>query len=152
MDCIPSMFPRITLIVDQPSIPPCRIGTEHEKLGYATVSRRRLSHDQIEQLLRGLQARLGWAPIEEGGRWIGLEGEGQSITLEPGGQFELSGAPLADCHQMREEVDAHLTAVRRRPCSAHSGTHWVLPTLSSACMPSQALRRAAQPTHCWPCA
>jgi glutamate--cysteine ligase len=52
--------------------------------------------------------RFGWNPIIEGGKIIGCEKDRQSVTLEPGGQFELSGAPLSNLHQTCDEVNSHL--------------------------------------------
>src|SRR5262249_7325772 len=70
-----------------------RIGTEHEKFVFDLKTLRTVSYDQpngIRALLTGLQ-RFGWEPVEEHGNVIALSMEGCSITLEPGGQFELSG-------------------------------------------------------------
>ena len=91
-----------------------RIGTEHEKIGYRTDDLTPVPYDGergIRALLEGLQ-RFGWAPVLEAGRPIALARENQSITLEPGGQLELSGAPLATVHQTCEEVNSHLDQVR----------------------------------------
>lgn len=90
-----------------------RIGTEHEKLGYTVGTTERLTYDQIRQLLRNIQERFGWKPIMEGDYIIGLtQADGQSITLEPGGQFELSGATLDTLHKTCAEVNNHLYQVR----------------------------------------
>ncbi|KAG2435053.1 hypothetical protein HYH02_012050 [Chlamydomonas schloesseri] len=89
-----------------------RIGTEHEKLGFNLKDNTRLSYDQIAQLLRKLEARFGWEPIMEDGRIIGVQMEGQSVTLEPGGQFELSGAPVETIHKTCAEVNSHLYQVK----------------------------------------
>lgn len=89
-----------------------RIGTEHEKLGYNLADRRRLSYSQIAALLREIGHRFGWDPIIEGGNIIGLQHAGQSVTLEPGGQFELSGATVESLHQTCAEVNQHLYQVR----------------------------------------
>ncbi|KAL4451418.1 hypothetical protein ABPG77_009490 [Micractinium sp. CCAP 211/92] len=89
-----------------------RIGTEHEKLGYNIADTRRLSYEQIAALLTRIQERFGWEPIIEEGNIIGLTQEGQSVTLEPGGQFELSGATLESLHQTCAEVNSHLYQVR----------------------------------------
>jgi glutamate--cysteine ligase len=99
-----------------------RIGTEHEKFGF------RLDHpgsspgqalrppefegeQGIEALLRGL-TEYGWQAVEEHGRTIALYKDGASVTLEPAGQLELSGAPLATIHDTCCEVDSHLVEVR----------------------------------------
>ena len=89
-----------------------RIGTEHEKLGYNLADRRRLTYQQIARLLHGIGDRFGWNPLMEGDNIIGLELDGQSVTLEPGGQFELSGATLESLHQTCAEVNQHLYQVR----------------------------------------
>ncbi|HRN62969.1 MAG TPA: glutamate-cysteine ligase family protein, partial [Luteimonas sp.] len=78
-----------------------RIGTEHEKFGFRLDDLRPPEFDGergIEALLKGL-TRFGWAAVEEHGRTIALEKDAASVTLEPAGQLELSGAPLADIHQ-----------------------------------------------------
>lgn len=70
-----------------------------------------MSYDQIAQVLQKLQARFGWEPILEEGRIIGVQLDGQSVTLEPGGQFELSGAPVDTIHKTCAEVNSHLYQV-----------------------------------------
>ncbi len=55
---------------------------------------------------------FGWTPIEEEGHVVALKRNGASITLEPGGQFELSGAPLETIHETCAEVNGHLREVR----------------------------------------
>ncbi|KFI29484.1 glutamate--cysteine ligase [Haematobacter missouriensis] len=90
-----------------------RIGTEHEKFGFLTDSHAPLPYDgerSIHALLKGLQ-RFGWAPVEEQGKLIGLSRDGASVSLEPGGQFELSGAPLATVHETAAETARHLAEV-----------------------------------------
>eukprot|EP00238_Polyblepharides_amylifera_P014945 CAMPEP_0196580016 /NCGR_PEP_ID=MMETSP1081-20130531/26333_1 /TAXON_ID=36882 /ORGANISM="Pyramimonas amylifera, Strain CCMP720" /LENGTH=396 /DNA_ID=CAMNT_0041899767 /DNA_START=320 /DNA_END=1510 /DNA_ORIENTATION=- len=71
-----------------------------------------MTYKEIEQLLEGLQNRFGWEPMIEGGYVIGVKQAGQSVTLEPGGQFELSGAPLPTLHQTCAEVNSHLYQVK----------------------------------------
>ncbi len=91
-----------------------RIGTEHEKFAYRQSDLRPLPYDGadgIGELLTRLQ-RFGWAPMSEGGNLIALTQDGANITLEPGGQVELSGAPLATLHQTCAEVHQHLRQVR----------------------------------------
>lgn len=85
-----------------------RIGTEHEKLGFNLADRRRMDYGEVRQVLDKLGSRFGWRPIKEGDLTIGVELDGQSVTLEPGGQFELSGAPVATLHQTCAEVNSHL--------------------------------------------
>ncbi|MCB1356780.1 MAG: glutamate--cysteine ligase, partial [Maritimibacter sp.] len=84
-----------------------RIGTEHEKFGYCKDTLRPLPYDgprSIKAMLEGLRDTYGWSPIHEGGHIIGLELKGANISLEPGGQLELSGAPLGTIHQTCDEV------------------------------------------------
>ncbi len=92
-----------------------RIGTEHEKFAYDLAGHRPLAYEGkpgIRALLEGLQ-RFGWEPVFEGGKIIALRmADGCSITLEPGGQFELSGAPLETIHQTCSEVNEHLREVK----------------------------------------
>ena len=95
-----------------------RIGTEHEKfpfyrLGLAPVPY--AGPRGIKALLEGMQGLLGWEPIMEGPAIIGLYDVtgGGAISLEPGGQFELSGAPVETLHQTSAELFAHLAQVRQ---------------------------------------
>lgn len=95
-----------------------RVGTEHEKFGFylddhgPVPYRGRSGSDGIQALLAGMASHTGWSAIMEGADIIGLhdEGGGGAISLEPGGQFELSGAPLATVHETRAELLAHLDA------------------------------------------
>ena len=92
-----------------------RIGTEHEKFGYCKDSLMPLPYDgprSIKAMLQGLRDRHGWNPVEEGGNLIGLVKDGANISLEPGGQLELSGAPLETIHQTCDEVNQHLAEVK----------------------------------------
>lgn len=92
-----------------------RIGTEHEKFGYCTDTLKPLPYEgdrSIRVMLEGLRDRHGWAPVEEGGKLIGLEKEGANISLEPGGQLELSGAPVETIHETCDEVNTHLREVK----------------------------------------
>ena len=87
-------------------------GTEHEKLAYYVDSGKRLEYKTIAALLSQLCARFGWEPIVEAGEIIGATFEGQSVTLEPGGQLELSGAPVDTLHKTCAEVNSHLYQVK----------------------------------------
>lgn len=92
-----------------------RIGTEHEKFGFIKDGYGPVPYEgeaSIRAILEGLRDRFDWTPIEEGGFLIGLKKGGASVSLEPGGQFELSGAPLEHIHQTCNEVGAHLREVR----------------------------------------
>ena len=91
-----------------------RIGTEHEKFGYCVDTHKPLPYDgdrSIHAVLSALRDRHGWAPLEEGGKLIGLEKDGANVSLEPGGALELSGAPLETIHETCDEVNAHLKEV-----------------------------------------
>ena len=93
-----------------------RIGTEHEKFGFTRDDLRPLPFEGprgIRALLEGLAARFGWEPVLEEGLPIALRKAGCNITLEPGGQFELSGAPLETLHQTCCEVHTHLDEVKK---------------------------------------
>ncbi|KQT78949.1 glutamate--cysteine ligase [Methylobacterium sp. Leaf466] len=91
------------------------IGTEHEKIPFYRAHNRPVPYEGtrgIRALLEGVARRTGWEAIEDAGHLIGLAGaEGGAISLEPGGQFELSGAPLPDVHGTMAELGAHLDAV-----------------------------------------
>lgn len=91
----------------------CRFGTEHEKLGYNLSDNRRIDYNSIRALLEGLCNRFGWEAIMEGEYIIGAVLDGQSVTIEPGGQFELSGAPVDTLHKTCSEVNSHLYQARR---------------------------------------
>ncbi|MES2443127.1 MAG: glutamate--cysteine ligase [Pseudomonadota bacterium] len=91
-----------------------RIGTEHEKFVYWKDSHRAPSYEEpggIHALLIGL-TRYGWTPIYEGENVIALSGPDGAISLEPAGQFELSGAPLENLHQTCAETGRHLEQVK----------------------------------------
>ncbi|HEX3676228.1 MAG TPA: glutamate--cysteine ligase [Sphingomicrobium sp.] len=87
-----------------------RIGTEHEKFVYRTADQRAPSYDEpggIRDLLEGL-TEFGWKPVVEGGNVIALSGSDGTISLEPAGQLELSGAALGNLHQTCSEAARHL--------------------------------------------
>ncbi|HAJ45347.1 MAG TPA: glutamate--cysteine ligase [Alphaproteobacteria bacterium] len=91
-----------------------RIGTEHEKFGYDLKTLKPLPYEGrpgIKAMLEGLK-RFGWEPVMEGPYIIGLKQGGAAISLEPGGQFELSGAPLRSLHETCAEVNTHLDQVK----------------------------------------
>ncbi len=91
-----------------------RMGTEHEKFGYLTDTLEPLPYDgprSVKAMLEGLRDRFGWAPILEGGNIIGLKKNGANVSLEPGGQFELSGAPVATMQDTAAELASHLAEV-----------------------------------------
>ncbi|MCG6902195.1 MAG: glutamate--cysteine ligase [Rhodobacter sp.] len=92
-----------------------RIGTEHEKFGYCKDTLRPLPYEgkrSIQAVLEALRDRHAWSEVREAGYLIGLEKDGANISLEPGGQLELSGAPLETIHQTCDEVNTHLREVK----------------------------------------
>jgi glutamate--cysteine ligase len=92
-----------------------RIGTEHEKFGYIKETHKPLPYDgpcSIKAMLEGLEGQFGWDRVEEAGHIIGLTKDGANVSLEPGGQLELSGAPLETIHETCDEVNVHLREVR----------------------------------------
>ncbi len=92
-----------------------RIGTEHEKFAFTWSDKRPLPYEGdagIRAFLEGLTA-FGWEPVREGETVIGLRKDGASVSLEPGGQVELSGAPLETIHQTCDEVHTHLAEARQ---------------------------------------
>ncbi len=92
-----------------------RIGTEHEKFGYCKDTLKPLPYAgerSILAVLEGLRDDHGWDPLVEGDNLIGLTKDGANISLEPGGQLELSGAPLETIHETCDEVNAHLRDVK----------------------------------------
>jgi glutamate--cysteine ligase len=92
-----------------------RIGTEHEKFGFLIDDLSPLRYDGdsgIAAVLKALSAGFAWEPVEEDGNIIALRGDDGAITLEPGGQLELSGAALENLHQTCDEVHAHLHQVK----------------------------------------
>ena len=95
-----------------------RIGTEHEKFGFrsADLMPPPYAPDGIRALLEGMEGS-DWSAIDDSGNPIGLKGQGAehdgaSVSLEPAGQLELSGAPLETLHETRAEFDAHFAHVR----------------------------------------
>jgi glutamate--cysteine ligase len=103
-----------------------RVGTEHEKIGIRSSDLRRVPYEGeqgIAGILAALAAETGWREVREDGALIALEGEGASVTLEPGGQLELSGAPLRSIFETCGELSRHLEAVRK--VSAPRGVVWL---------------------------
>ena len=96
-----------------------RIGTEHEKIGFYRADRSPVPYDGangiggIRQILEEMGRSLGWTPIFDGSNIIGLADDkgGGAISIEPGGQFELSGAPLDSVHETRAELATHFDAL-----------------------------------------
>ena len=95
-----------------------RIGTEHEKFAFHTGALTPVPYEgerSIRALMDALVDRFGWEPIREGDRIIALKrpngAQGGTISLEPGGQFELSGAPLRTLHQTCQEAGEHFREI-----------------------------------------
>ncbi|MGN6487794.1 MAG: glutamate--cysteine ligase [Devosia sp.] len=94
-----------------------RVGTEHEKHVYHKAPLAPVAYegnDGVRALLDGIEARTGWQPFFDGENPIGLRNLGAvgGISLEPGGQFELSGAPQLTIHEAALELDSHLEDCR----------------------------------------
>lgn len=95
-----------------------RIGTEHEKFGFYVADHSPIPYHGdkgVRAVLEGMEKILGWDRIEDAGNIIGLADPkgGGAISIEPGGQFELSGAPLDNLHLTCREANAHLAHVRQ---------------------------------------
>jgi glutamate--cysteine ligase len=100
-----------------------RIGTEHESFGFQLGDHAPPRYDGssimppgqggIRELLEMIAAEEGLAPILDRGNPIGLTGKNFSISLEPGGQFELSGGVVASLHETKAEIDAHIARIHR---------------------------------------
>lgn len=95
-----------------------RIGTEHEKFGFCAKNLSPIPYEGdngVKAVLEGMEKLLGWSRIEDAGNIIGLADDagGGAISIEPGGQFELSGAPLDNLHQTCREANQHLAHVRQ---------------------------------------
>ncbi len=92
-----------------------RIGTEHEKFGFTDDDLEPLPYEGacgIRAILQALVDQFGWQPVVEQRNPIALKKAGCSISLEPGGQLELSGAPLETLHETCNETSQHLTEVK----------------------------------------
>jgi glutamate--cysteine ligase len=93
-----------------------RIGTEHEKFGFNKDTLKPLPYEgdcSIKVMLENLRDTFDWAPVYEQGNLIGLEKNGANVSLEPGGQLELSGAPLESIHKTCDEANLHLKEVKQ---------------------------------------
>jgi glutamate--cysteine ligase len=117
-----------------------RIGTEHEKFVYCRDTLKPVGYageKSIRAILEAMSETTGWAIVSEGGNPIGLKGDGASVSLEPGGQFELSGAPLASVHGTCAEISTHLDAVKAVSDPMHIGFFGMgfAPTWTRAEMP-----------------
>lgn len=103
-----------------------RVGTEHEKIGLYAQSLRPVPYEGdrgIRALLAAISSRFGWKPLLDAGMLVGLERDGSTITLEPGGQLELSGAPLTSIHETVREFREHIALVNQ--VSAPLGIIWL---------------------------
>ncbi|MCB9541954.1 MAG: glutamate--cysteine ligase [Myxococcales bacterium] len=116
------------------------IGTEHEKLGWWPDRGTYPTWDDprgIRALLEALAAEGGWTATREGEAIVALARGRATVTLEPGGQLELSGAPLPTLAETAAELDAHFEEVRR--FSAPLGITWsglgLAPSLGPDAMP-----------------
>ena len=97
-----------------------KIGVEHEKFILNKDTLKPLTYEEkggIFDIFKSL-LNLGWEPITEGKneKIISLKRELEYITLEPGGQIELSGAPYKDIHQTCTETSNHLYELKKLIC------------------------------------
>ncbi len=84
-----------------------KIGTEHEKFAYDKKSLKPIQYEKIKLLFLSLTKDFSWEKVFENEKLIGLKKNGSSITLEPGGQIELSGAPVENLFQTCQQVNTH---------------------------------------------
>jgi glutamate--cysteine ligase len=117
-----------------------RVGIEHEKLGFLKDTLAPIPYEGprgIHALLQGFISRFGWQAIREGEHIIALRRDAANITLEPGGQLELSGAPLATAHEAAAEMLQHEQELNA--LSGPLGFLWLYvgrnPTIASSRMP-----------------
>ncbi|MBI4517891.1 MAG: glutamate--cysteine ligase [Deltaproteobacteria bacterium] len=91
-----------------------RVGTEYEKVAVRLSDGAAVPFSGahgIEAVLRDLAARYGWQPVSEDGRVIALSGAKAAITLEPGGQLELSGEKCESIHCAQRELSQHIEQI-----------------------------------------
>jgi len=100
-----------------------RVGVEHEKIGVVVTSGGTVPYEGIVALFRVLAGRDGWEEVHEGERLIALNRPPERITLEPGGQLELSGEPVFTQAEVRRELLNHLEEIRR--ASGALGFAWL---------------------------
>jgi glutamate--cysteine ligase len=100
------------------------VGMEHEKFGFSSSHLPLPYTDGIQAIMQRLSADYGWAPVLDAGHLTALERDGAAITLEPGGQFELSGAPFARLDDTARELASHLQETLA--VSAPLGVRWLL--------------------------
>ena len=106
--------------------PDWRVGTEHEKIGLFEDTLERVPYEGergIGRLLEAIRETGEWTPIMDGEHLVGLKQGGASITLEPGGQIELSGAPLRTARETCREFNAHVDLVNE--VSERFGIVWL---------------------------
>ncbi len=92
-----------------------RIGTEHEKFGFLPETFAPLPYEgarSVRAILEALRDRFGWQELREGPHLIGLKRNGATVSLEPGGQLELSGAPVASIFETAQELEQHLAELK----------------------------------------
>jgi glutamate--cysteine ligase len=103
-----------------------RVGTEHEKIGVYADTGDRVPFEGpygINALLEKIAAKIAWDPVQERGKTVGLIRDGASVTLEPGGQIELSGAPLRTSRETCIEFNTHVDLVKE--LSDEFGIAWL---------------------------
>lgn len=90
------------------------IGCEHEKFAYHLSNLKPVSYGEpngLRDFLLAMQDNFGWKPVMEGDHIIGLTRAGANVSFEPGGQVELSGAPLQNLHETSAEIDQHMVEI-----------------------------------------
>ena len=100
-----------------------RIGTEHEKFGFKKNDLSPITFEDIQIIFSNLCSEFSWEKIYENNKIIELRKNNSSITLEPGGQIELSGAPLKDLFETCKEVNLHQDSIYGNGCFAKMGNH-----------------------------
>jgi glutamate--cysteine ligase len=134
-----------------------RVGSEHEKLGFLRDTLAPIPFEgprSIRAVLQGFVERFGWQPVAEGEHTIALLRGAASITLEPGGQLELSGATLVTAHEARAELAQHMAELAEvsRPLNLvwiNLGRNPTIPSAQMPWMPKQryAIMRRYLPTR-----
>src|ERR1700722_4141052 len=90
-----------------------KVGTEFEKFALDRKTGRQIGFDAgIEGALQRLTAKFGWEGHEEAGRLTALTRHGSTISVEPGGQLELSTQPAGHISELKAELDQHLIELR----------------------------------------
>jgi len=87
------------------------IGVEHEKFLFSGKEKKRVNYEQIKKIFKNLEI-FNWKPVYENRNIVGLKRNKQQITTEPGLQYELSGAPLKNIHEVCSESSTHFNEIK----------------------------------------